>query len=132
MVPLENVRVALKKPIVGHQGIFIALLRKFNMGIVYSEHDTYPEIADVTSDFVYLRLQKGKDTLATGYPPKELDAWTKRLRTLAEGGIPKDLPQVDPKNAAKAQPRDVFAYVIHEGKVRAPAAAMELIGRLKK
>ena len=25
MVPLENVRVALKKPIVGHQGIFIAL-----------------------------------------------------------------------------------------------------------
>jgi len=25
----------------------------------------------------------------------------------------------------------VFAYVIHEGKVRAPAAAMELIERLK-
>src|SRR5712671_6239995 len=111
---------------------FIALLRKFDMGIVYSEHDSYPEIADVTSDFVYLRLQKGKDTLATGYPPKELDAWTKRLQTFAEGGIPKDLRQVDPKNAAKAQPRDVFAYVIHEGKVRAPAAAMELIARMKK
>jgi hypothetical protein len=29
-------------------------------------------------------------------------------------------------------PRDVFAYVIHEGKVRAPAAAMALIERLKK
>ena len=32
----------------------------------------------------------------------------------------------------KAKPRDVFAYVIHEGKVRAPAAAMALIERLKE
>jgi hypothetical protein len=30
----------------------------------------------------------------------------------------------------RAAPRDVFAYVIHEGKVRAPAAAMALIERL--
>jgi hypothetical protein len=27
--------------------------------------------------------------------------------------------------------RDVFAYVIHEGKVRAPSGAMELIARVK-
>ena len=108
---------------------FVALLRKFNMAPVFSEHETYPAIADVTSDFVYLRLQKGDDTIKTGYPPKDLDAWAKRLRMLGEGSVPKDLPQVDPKNAPKATPRDVFAYVIHEGKVRAPAAAMELIKR---
>ena len=34
---------------------------------------------------------------------------------------------VDPARPAAKQPRDVFTYVIHEGKVRAPAAAMELI-----
>ena len=45
-----------------------------------------------------------------------------------EGGEPDDLPRVDKRSAPK-QPRDVFAYVIHEGKVRAPAAAMELIKR---
>jgi hypothetical protein len=45
--------------------------------------------------------------------------------------VPKDLPQVDAKSAPKPKPLDVFAYVIHEGKVRAPAAAMELIERLK-
>src|SRR5882724_4355546 len=61
---------------------FIALIRKFNVAVVCAEHETYPGIADVTSDFVYLRLQKGKDTIATGYPPKELDAWAKRLQTL--------------------------------------------------
>src|SRR5882724_3936996 len=61
---------------------FISLIRKFNVAVVCAEHETYPGIADVTSDFVYLRLQKGKDTIATGYPPKELDAWAKRLQTL--------------------------------------------------
>jgi uncharacterized protein YecE (DUF72 family) len=110
---------------------FIALLRTFNVAVVCAEHETYPGIPDVTSDFVYLRLQKGKDTIETGYPPKELDAWAKRLSTFAQGGVPKDLPLVDAKRPAKAVPRDVFAYVIHEGKVRAPAAAMALIERLK-
>lgn len=109
---------------------FAALLHKHNMAPVYSEHETYPAIGDITSDFVYLRLQKGKDTIKTGYPVKELDAWAERLKMLAQGKVPKDLPQVDPKSAPKTGPRDVFAYVIHEGKVRAPAAAMELIGRL--
>jgi uncharacterized protein YecE (DUF72 family) len=108
---------------------FIALLRQFNVGIVYSEHETYTEIADVTSDFVYARLQKGDDTLATGYPPKALDAWAERLKVWADGGQPADLPRVDEKTDAPKTPRDVFAYVIHEGKVRAPAAAMELIKR---
>jgi uncharacterized protein YecE (DUF72 family) len=98
---------------------------------VCAEHETYPGIADVTADFVYLRLQKGKDTIATGYPPKDLDAWAKRFQMFASGGVPKDLDQVDAKNALKPVPRDVFAYVIHEGKVRAPAAAMALIERLK-
>jgi uncharacterized protein YecE (DUF72 family) len=110
---------------------FVALIRKFNVAVVCAEHETYPGIADVTSDFVYLRLQRGKDTIPTGYPPKELDAWAKRLTTYASGGIPTDLHQVDPKSAPKAAPRDVFAYVIHEGKVRAPAAAMALIERVK-
>ena len=50
----------------------------------------------------------------------------------AEGKEPADLPRVDPKHKPKAVPRDVFAYVIHEGKVRAPAAAMALIERLKE
>src|SRR6266700_8375626 len=58
---------------------FIALIRKFNVAVVCAEHETYPGIADITSDFVYLRLQKGKDTIAAGSPSKELDAWAKRF-----------------------------------------------------
>ena len=99
--------------------------------MVYAEHATYPGIADVTSDFVYARLQKGRDDIPTAYPPQALDQWARRVRLWAEGRVPDDLPRVDAGHKLAAKPRDVFAYFIHEGKVRAPAAAMALIERLK-
>ncbi len=109
---------------------FITLLRKFSMPVVFTDHVEYPSIADVTGDFVYARLQQGKDTVPTAYPPKEISAWAGRLAEWAKGGEPDDLNRVGPAGK-KAKPRDVYAYVIHEGKVRAPAAAMALIERLK-
>jgi uncharacterized protein YecE (DUF72 family) len=110
--------------------VFLALLRKFGIPVVFSEHATYPGIADLTGDFVYARLQKGKETVKTGYPPKAIAAWADRLALWAKGGEPQDLPHIDPKHRSKAAPRDVFAYFIHEGKVNAPAAAMALMERL--
>jgi uncharacterized protein YecE (DUF72 family) len=53
---------------------FVALLRKFSIPVVYAEHETYTEMADITADFVYARLQKGNEKLKAGYPPKALDA----------------------------------------------------------
>jgi uncharacterized protein YecE (DUF72 family) len=111
---------------------FIALLREFATPVVFAEHDKYPGIADAIGDFVYARLQKGEDTVPTAYPPKALDAWAKRAETWAKGGTPSDLQLADPDKKANAAARDVFMYFIHEGKVRAPAAAMELIQRLSK
>jgi uncharacterized protein YecE (DUF72 family) len=111
---------------------FIALVRRFGIPVVYSEHATYPAIADPVSDFVYARLQKGKDTVKTGYPPKDLDQWAERANVWAKGGVPKDLPVVGSAEPGKPKPRDAFIYFIHEGKVRAPAAAMALIDRLGK
>ena len=109
---------------------FIALLRKFAIPVVFSEHAAYPAIADLTGDFVYARLQKGKDSIKTGYAPKALDQWAKRASVWAKGGEPADLPRVVKTKATK-EPRDVFVYFIHEGKKRAPAAAVALIERLR-
>ena len=64
------------------------------------------------------------------YPPNALDAWAERVRTWAQGGAPDDLETIDSEHRLKKTPRDVYAYFIHEGKVRAPAAAMALIERL--
>jgi uncharacterized protein YecE (DUF72 family) len=110
---------------------FLALLRQFKMPVVFTDHVKYPNIADATGDFLYARLQRGRDTVPTAYPPKEIAAWAGRLQSWAQGGTPDDLPLVEPGKKPKAAPRDVFAYVIHEGKVRAPAGAMALIERLK-
>jgi uncharacterized protein YecE (DUF72 family) len=107
-----------------------ALLRRHGVANVYARHATYPEIADLAADFVYARLQTGKDDIETAYPPAELDEWAARFKTWAAGGSPADLPIIDKSHAAPNTPRDVFAFVIHEGKVRAPAAAMALIGRV--
>jgi uncharacterized protein YecE (DUF72 family) len=113
---------------------FVALLRQFNKTVVYTDHAIYPNIPDVTGDFVYARLQRGKDDIPTAYPPKEIAAWASRLRSWADGKAPADLtcvaPAAKPSSKQKPAPREVFAYVIHEGKVRAPAGAMALIERL--
>jgi uncharacterized protein YecE (DUF72 family) len=109
---------------------FVALLREFAMPAVYTDHVKYPNIADLTGDFVYARLQRGDDKVPTAYPPAEIRAWAARLKSWAQGKVPGDLPRVDPAAKPKAEPRDVFAYVIHEGKIRAPAGAMALIEHL--
>lgn len=111
---------------------FIALAREHNVPVVFAEHETYPAIPDVTGEFIYARLQKGKDEVKTGYAPKALDAWAKRFATWAEGGVPGDLPPIDEKHKPAKKPRDAFVYFIHEGKVRAPHAAMALMERVGK
>ena len=84
---------------------FVALLREFNVAVVFSEHETFPAIADITGEFVYLRLQKGKDTIKTGYPPKELDAWAKRLTELAAGTAAEGPAADRPEERARRQNR---------------------------
>ncbi|HEY3797863.1 MAG TPA: DUF72 domain-containing protein [Caulobacteraceae bacterium] len=106
-----------------------ALLRKHGIANVYAKHNTYPEIADLTTDFVYARLQTGEDTVETAYEPPELDAWAGRLKAWSRGEAPDELPRVDGGHSAPVRDRDVFAFIIHEGKVRAPAGAMALIER---
>jgi uncharacterized protein YecE (DUF72 family) len=109
---------------------FIRLLRKFETAVVFSEHETYPAIADVTADFLYLRLQMGEDTIATAYLEGAIADWAARLRAWIGGRAPADLPCIEAA-PAKIKPSDIFVYFIHEGKVRAPAGAMALIEKLK-
>lgn len=109
---------------------FPALLRKHEIACVYADHGTYPEMADVTADFVYARLQTGSDDVETAYPPKVLDQWADRFKAWAAGGEPDDLPRADPAHKPAKTPREVFAFIIHEGKIRAPHGAEALIKRV--
>jgi uncharacterized protein YecE (DUF72 family) len=108
---------------------FVELLRKFSVAVVLVDSAKHPLFADVTSDFVYARLQRTEAKVTTGYSPAALDTWARRARIWADGGAPDDLPAIG--GAAPKAKRDVFIYVISGAKERAPAAATALIERLK-
>jgi uncharacterized protein YecE (DUF72 family) len=107
---------------------FIALARKYAVAVVMAGDADYPQIADPTAPFVYARIMGTEEGHPLGYAPKALDAWAERARTYAKGGVPDDLAAVD--DPPKAEPRDVFLYVISGHKAHNPAAAMALIERL--
>jgi uncharacterized protein YecE (DUF72 family) len=109
---------------------YIDLLRTHNVAPVLVESDKHPPIADVTSDFVYARLQRTAEDVPTGYPPPALAIWAQRARAFADGSAPNDLPTIAPPAKSPGK-RDVFIYMISGAKVRAPAAAMALIDKLK-
>ena len=109
---------------------FMALMRKFSIAIVLVDSDQHPLIADVTSDFLYLRLQRTAEEIDTGYAKGDLATWAKRARAWGDGGAPSDLSTLAPASGGKAK-RDVFVYMISGAKVRAPAAAQALLGMLK-
>ena len=91
---------------------FVDLCREHGVAICLADHPTYPLIEEMTADFVYARLMQGADDIETCYGAADLDAWAARFKALAATG------------------RDVFAYFISSGKVRAPAGAMALIERI--
>lgn len=109
---------------------FVTLARKYGASIVYAHHAIYPEIADVTGDFIYARLQQGSEDNPNCYGEAELDAWAARAKEWAQGGLPDDLPYADPSAIAARKQRDVFVYFITAGKPRAPFGAMALQSRV--
>lgn len=107
---------------------FVDLARAHGVAIVLVDSEKHPLIADPTADFMYLRLQRTAEKVATGYKPAEIKAWGSRAKAWEAGGAVDDLPLLA-KKPAKAK-RDVFVYFISGAKVRAPAAAQALIKEL--
>jgi uncharacterized protein YecE (DUF72 family) len=105
---------------------YVELAKKHSVATVFAHTDEFPNLADVTADFVYARLRKAIATEPTGYSEADLQAWSERAQLWAAGGAPDDLPYVT--NAKPpTKPRDVFIFFINGAKERAPAAAQHLL-----
>ena len=109
---------------------FVAMARAANVAIVVAEHQTYPQISDLSADFVYARLQCASEEEPAGYGAAALDRWAQVARAWADGQSPPGLDYVSDA-PAPATPRDVFLFFISGAKVRNPAAAEALIARLQ-
>lgn len=108
---------------------FVDMARAHGVAIVVAADGRYPQIADLTAPFVYVRLMGTREAEPLGYEPGALGLWAARAQAWSTGGIPEDLNSaaVEP---APATARDVFLYVIGGNKERNPIAAMALIERL--
>jgi uncharacterized protein YecE (DUF72 family) len=92
---------------------FLALLRKHDIGLVVADTaGRFPRLFDVTADFVYVRLHGDIEIYKSGYTPRALDEWAKRIRAWDRDG------------------RDVYVYFDNDMKVRAPFDALNLMERL--
>ena len=103
---------------------FVDLARAHGAAIVFADHDDHPCIADQTANFTYARLQRGEDALETGYDAAALARWATIARGWAAGDAPPGLSYAAPPQPGPR--RDVFAFLIHGGKMRAPAGAVAL------
>jgi uncharacterized protein YecE (DUF72 family) len=108
---------------------FVKLARSFDVAIVIAGDSDFPQIADVTAPFVYVRIMGARENEALGYSTRDLGAWAARARDWAKGAAPEDLKTFAPKPKPE-DGRDVFLYVISGFKDKNPAAAMALIKRL--
>lgn len=109
---------------------FIELLRAYQTGVVLTDKDRFTHIPDVTSSFVYARLQRSSEDEESGYPKTALDVWAKRAIAWSEGSVPDGLEPLAGPGMKPPKPRDVFIYFINGFKPKAPAAAMALIERI--
>src|SRR3546814_7190401 len=67
---------------------FIASMREAGVAVVFADKPKYPQIADITTDFVYARLRDAREEEAEGYSPQALDRWVSVTRAWSEGERP--------------------------------------------
>lgn len=113
-----------------HTPEFVAMCREAGAAIVFADSPQYPAIADITGDFVYARLEAGEDENPLCYPEGDIGKWAGIAKEWARGERPEGLPYVTAEAPGKKD-RETFMFFISGGKVRAPAAAQELIRQVR-
>lgn len=92
---------------------FTALLRELGVGLVVADTaGRWPQLFDVTADFVYVRLHGARELYASGYDEDELAVWADRVQAWSGAGL------------------DVYVYFDNDIKVRAPYDAQALRAHL--
>jgi uncharacterized protein YecE (DUF72 family) len=110
---------------------FVQLLREHGVALVVADTSgKWPQMEDVTADFVYLRLH-GEEVLYTGeYSDESLDSWAAKIKRWHEGGEPRSARRSARHAPKSAKRRDIYCYFDNDQKVRAPFNAQRLTQRL--
>jgi uncharacterized protein YecE (DUF72 family) len=109
----------------------VELLRAHDIALVVADTaGLWPDLEDVTSDFVYVRLHGAEELYVSGYTDAALDEWAAKIRRWAAGESPTGEHTVAPPAPRLAKGRDVYVYFDNDAKVHAPFDALALAERL--
>jgi uncharacterized protein YecE (DUF72 family) len=130
MLPAAHEGLPLRHAVeVGHETFacaeFVALARRANVAVCFSDMAGRVAIADRTAGFAYARLQRMEPELPTGYPPERLGEFAALARAWSRGEAPQSWPYAGERSLG-CIPGDVFLFFINGAKERAPAAAKAL------
>jgi len=106
----------------------IELLRRHRVALVVADTGgRWPELGDVTADFMYLRLHGAQQLYASGYSDAQIAHWGERIRAWSHGRLPDGIETAGPP-AKEAGPkeRDVFCFFDNTMKIHAPENALRL------
>ena len=111
---------------------FVDLLRQHNVALVVADTgQRWPQPADVTADFLYLRLHGATELYRSRYSDAELRRWADRVHAWCAGEQPTDVERVMPNAQVARIRRDVFCYFDNTDKLHAPRNARRLMQMLE-
>jgi uncharacterized protein YecE (DUF72 family) len=107
------------------------LLRERGVALVVAETaGRWPMPADVTADFMYLRLHGDQELYRSGYEDAALARWARRIDAWHRGDEPDDVSRIGSQPAPR-RARDVYCYFDNtDVKLRAPFDALALAREL--
>lgn len=106
---------------------FIALLRKHGCALVVADTaGKWPNLEDITADFVYVRLHGDAELYVSGYTPRSLKSWSKKVMMWTQGKNVRGARLAEAKVSPSVGARDVYVYFDNDVKTRAPYDAMNL------
>ncbi len=110
---------------------FVDLLRRHRVALVVADTGgRWPEVGDVTADFLYLRLHGAQQLYASGYSDAQLAHWADRIRAWAAGGDAPGIGRLSEKPAPQRSARNVFCFFDNTMKIHAPLNALRLAEHL--
>jgi uncharacterized protein YecE (DUF72 family) len=111
---------------------FVDLCRAYNVSIVVADvASRFPTTEDVTADFVYVRLHGSRVLYQSGYTPREIEHWARRIEAWRDGREPEDARRAGSPAKERARGRDVYVYFDNtDVKLRAPVDAARMAKRL--
>jgi uncharacterized protein YecE (DUF72 family) len=107
---------------------FIQLLREHKVALVVADTaGRWPQLEDITADFIYMRLHGDTELYNSGYSDAALERWYQRMYRWSQGSQPDDPKLVSDKAPPTRDNRDIYCYFDNTDKLWAPQDARKIL-----